>query len=134
MSDVLVVEDQSDAREMLSHYLELCGYSVQRACDGMEAIDVARRDHPNVILMDLMMPRMDGWEATRQLKSDDRTKSIPVVAVSACARVEDRTRAAEVGFDAFIPKPIDLDAVATAVHRAVASDSRPTKPHPYRGA
>src|SRR4051812_31145378 len=73
-ASVLVVDDDRDAREMLSEYLSFCGFVVHRAQDGSEAVEVAVRVRPRVVLMDLMMPRMDGWEATRRLKTDDRTK------------------------------------------------------------
>lgn len=109
---MLIVDDQRDAREMLAEYLAFCGFTVQQARDGFEAIETAVRVHPGLILMDLMMPRLDGWEATRRLKSDARTKDIPVVAVSAHALVDEQQRARQAGCDEFMPKPVDLESLA----------------------
>ena len=114
---VLVVDDDRDAREMLSEYLAFRGFVVHRARDGGEAIDVAVRVHPCVVLMDLMMPRMDGWEAARRLKTDDRTNGIPIVAVSACSRPNDHARARHVRFDDFVPKPVDLEHIVSLINR-----------------
>ncbi len=116
---VLVVDDQPDAREMLAEYLSFCGFTVQQAADGIEAIDAAVRVHPAVILMDLMMPRLDGWQATRRLKADERTKNIPVIAVSALA--DEQQRARQAGCDEFIPKPVDLESLVGFV-RVVLSE------------
>jgi two-component system cell cycle response regulator DivK len=119
-ASVLIVDDDRDAREMLSEYLAFCGFVVYRAQDGGEAIDVAVRVQPGVVLMDLMMPRMDGWEATRRLKTDDRTRGISIVAVSACSHSEDQARARRVGCEHFVPKPIDLEQLACLVNRLLA--------------
>src|SRR3982751_3699131 len=81
---IVVVDDDPDARAMLSEYLAFCGFAVHQAQDGREAIDVAERVRPAVMLMDLMMPRMDGWEAARRLKTAAQTREITIVAVSAC--------------------------------------------------
>jgi two-component system cell cycle response regulator DivK len=120
VTSVLVVDDDRDAREMLSEYLAFCGFVVYRAQDGSEAIDVAVRVRPRVVLMDLMMPRMDGWEATRRLKADDRTSGSRIIAVSACWNDDEQARARRVGCDDFIPKPIDLDQIAHLVKRLLA--------------
>jgi len=120
---VLVVEDQHDAREMLAEYLAFCGFAVHEAQDGFEAFDVAVRKRPDVVLMDLMMPRLDGWEATRRLKADERTKRSSVIAVSAYSQTDERQSARQAGCDAFIPKPYDLEQLAEAVRNAVRADS-----------
>jgi CheY-like chemotaxis protein len=114
---VLVVDDDRDAREMLSEYLAFCGFVVHRAHDGTEAIDVAARVRPCLVLMDLMMPRMDGWEATRRLKTNQRTNGIPIVAVSACSHLNDQAWACGIGFDGLIPKPVDLEHLLRLVSR-----------------
>jgi CheY-like chemotaxis protein len=111
---ILVVDDEVDAREMLSLYFELCGYRVRCAADGAEAIELAWLTHPDLILMDLMMPRMDGWEATRALKANARTRDIPVIALSAGGDEQDSARRA--GCDAFIAKPCDLDELVATVN------------------
>jgi CheY-like chemotaxis protein len=79
---VLVVEDYQDAREMYAAYLQFSGYRVAEATNGLEALDRARELMPDIILMDLALPKMDGWEATRQLKMDEKTRHIPIVALT----------------------------------------------------
>jgi CheY-like chemotaxis protein len=119
---VVVVDDDRDAREMLAEYLAFCGFSVHQAQDGREAIDMAERVRPALMLMDLMMPRMDGWEATRRLKTNASTRDIAIVAVSACTQPGDQDRARSVGCDEFICKPVDLQYLARLVNRLIARD------------
>ena len=114
---VLVVDDSSDGREMLTEYLAFCGFHVAEAENGTEAIEVARRVQPNVILMDLSMPVVDGWEATRQLKADPLTKDIFIIAVTAHAFLPEQESARVAGCDAVIPKPYDLTVLAAALAR-----------------
>ena len=97
---------------MMTLYLEFCGYVVHAASDGLDAIDMAMRVHPRIILMDLMMPLMDGWEATRQLKADARTRDITIVALSARAQGDDDHSTQHAGCDAFLPKPCNLDQLS----------------------
>src|SRR5881409_2770785 len=87
---VLVVDDFADNREMYSEYLSFSGYDVIEARNGKEAVDAAQARLPDIIIMDLSLPVMDGWEATRRLKADDRTRRIPVVALTGHARSEER--------------------------------------------
>jgi two-component system, cell cycle response regulator DivK len=105
---ILVVDDHRDCREMLTEYLTRCGFVVHGAADGLEAIEIAMRIHPPIILMDLLMPRLDGWEATRRLKADARTKDITIIGVSGFSLTDERQIAREAGCDDFIPKPCDL--------------------------
>ena len=102
---ILLVEDFADAREMYRDYLEFSGYRVETASDGREAIDKARAVAPDLILMDLSLPGIDGWEATRILKGDDRTRHITIVALSAHALAPEGQRARDAGCDGFIAKP-----------------------------
>ena len=120
---VLVVEDQHDAREMLAEYLRFCGFAVHGAEDGLQAIAIAIRERPRVILMDLMMPRMDGWEAARRIKSDDRTKASSIIAVSAHSHRDEQHRAKLAGCDEFVPKPYDLERLAKLVRERLQADS-----------
>ena len=106
---ILLVEDNQMNRDMLSRRLVRRGYEVVMAEDGRAALDVALRECPDLILMDMGLPVMDGWEATRRLKADARTASIPVIALTAHAMVDDRMRALEAGCDDFDTKPIDID-------------------------
>src|SRR5262245_5811913 len=102
---VLVVADYPDAREMYSEYLSFSGFDVVEAGNGMEALQRAVDTAPDVILMDLSLPVMDGWEATRRLKADQRTASIPVVALTGHALAGISDGAKEAGCDAFVTKP-----------------------------
>jgi len=112
---VLVVDDQPDAREMLTEFLSSCGFLVHTATDGFDAIGVALRVHPSIILMDLMMPGMDGFEATRRLKADARTQAIPVIALTAHSQTNGREVARAAGCDDLLRKPCDLDQLAQEV-------------------
>lgn len=128
---VLLVDDFPDAREMYSEYLAFSGYRVAEAANGAEALEQAVRIRPSIILMDLSMPVMDGWEATRRLKADPRTRQIPVVALTghALSGTSDEARAA--GCDDFIAKPClpkDLvNKVAALLANASPGGSRPAR-------
>jgi len=102
---VLLVDDFRDAREMYMEYLQFCGYDVVEASNGVEALERAIDAEPDIILMDLSLPVMDGWEATRRLKADERTASIPVVALTGHALAGISEGAKKAGCDAFVTKP-----------------------------
>ncbi len=102
---VLLVDDYPDAREMYAEYLQFSGYDVIEAANGMEALQRALDSAPDIILMDLSLPVMDGWEATRRLKSDERTAPIPVVALTGHALAGISEGAKKAGCDAFVTKP-----------------------------
>lgn len=108
MPKILLVEDNEMNRDMLSRRLERAGYAVVIAVDGEEGIEVARTSAPDLILMDMSLPIMDGWEATRRLKSDQALKHIPVIALTAHAMANDRAKALEAGCDDYDTKPIEL--------------------------
>jgi two-component system cell cycle response regulator DivK len=118
---VLIVDDNVDAREMYAIYLEHAGFRTVEAADGEMALDLARRDRPAVILMDATMPRMDGWEAARRLKADVETKSIPLIMLTAHAFDEHRQRAADVGADGFLAKPVLPDELAVQIRKVLAT-------------
>lgn len=103
--NILLVEDYDDAREMYRDYLEFSGFSVHTARDGHEALVKARSLMPDLILMDLSMPGLDGWEATRLLKADPATSGLVIVALSAHALAAEGERARQAGCDGFIAKP-----------------------------
>jgi CheY-like chemotaxis protein len=110
---VLLVEDFEDAREMYRDYLEFSGFQVETARDGREAIEKARALRPHLILMDLSLPGVDGWEATRILKDDPQTSDLVIVALSAHALAAEGERARAAGCDGFIAKPcLPTDLVA----------------------
>jgi CheY-like chemotaxis protein len=116
---ILVVDDSADGREILVEYLAFREFQVAEAADGVEAIDVARRMQPHIILMDLSMRGVDGWEATRRLKSDPLTKHIIVIAVTAHAFPSEHESARLAGCDGVIPKPYDLVMLADALERVI---------------
>ena len=117
MARILVVEDDVIHREMVSRYLELAGYQVIAAGDGKQAVALSRSESPDLILMDLSLPRMDGWEATRRLKADAATARIPVIVLSAHAMNGDEDRARAAGCDDFLTKPIDETVLFQTIAR-----------------
>jgi two-component system, cell cycle response regulator DivK len=112
---ILVVEDDAGAREMLEQYLTLCGFRVHTATDGVQAIDIAYRVHPDIILMDLALPRMHGLDATRALKAKPETKDIVIIAFSAFSRDITSDLVRKAGCDDFIEKPIEIDSLRDVV-------------------
>ncbi|HKH92315.1 MAG TPA: response regulator [Gemmatimonadaceae bacterium] len=114
---LLLVEDNEDNRIIYSTVLRHLGYRVIEAQDGVEAVELARTVQPDLILMDISIPRMDGWEATRILRRDSRTSAIPIIALTAHALADDRERAAEVGFSSYLAKPIEPRVVVAEVRR-----------------
>lgn len=106
---ILLVEDNAMNRDMLSRRLQRKGFEVATAVDGVDGLTRARADLPALILMDLSLPRMDGWEAIRQLKADATTRAIPVIALTAHAMSTDRDRAFAAGCDDFDTKPVELE-------------------------
>jgi CheY-like chemotaxis protein len=108
MPKILLVEDNEMNRDMLSRRLVRNGFEVVIAVDGQQGLAMATSESPDVILMDMSLPVMDGWEATRRVKADPTTKSIPVIALTANALVEDRERAMAAGCDDFDTKPVEL--------------------------
>jgi len=108
MLKILLVEDNEMNRDMLSRRLERKGYSVVIAIDGQAGINMATSESPDLILMDLSLPIIDGWEATRQIKANPATQSIPVIALTAHAMAGDEQKALEAGCDDYDTKPVDL--------------------------
>jgi len=114
---ILVVDDYQDAREMYAEYLQFSGFRVAEARNGNEAVEQAFALKPDLILMDLQMPRMDGWEATRRLKADDSTKHIPIVALTGHALAGASEGAKRAGCDSFVTKPCLPDDLVVEVKR-----------------
>ncbi|HKP51957.1 MAG TPA: response regulator [Chloroflexia bacterium] len=115
---VLIVEDEVDNREIMRAVVEeLLGYKAVLANDGIGAIEAATTHQPSVILMDLMMPTLDGYEATRRIKTNPLTSHIPVIAITALGRPTDRQRAVEEGADAYVSKPFDIDTLVAVIER-----------------
>jgi len=108
MPKILLVEDNEMNRDMLSRRLTRNGFEVVIAVDGQQGVALATSENPDVILMDMSLPVMDGWEATRRVKGDPATRAIPVIALTANALVEDREKAMAAGCDDFDTKPVEL--------------------------
>ena len=114
---ILVVDDYQDAREMYAEYLQFSGFRVAEAKNGNEAVEKAFALKPDLILMDLSLPGMDGWEATRRLKADDATRHIPVVALTGHALAGASEGAKKAGCDSFVTKPCLPDDLVVEVRR-----------------
>ncbi len=108
MAKILLVEDNDNNRDMLSRRLQRRGYDVVPAVDGGEAVARAGADLPDLILMDMQLPVLDGWEATRRIKADPRTQAIPVIGLTAFAMAGDREKGLDAGCDDYDTKPIDF--------------------------
>jgi CheY-like chemotaxis protein len=108
MARILVIEDNEMNRDMLTRRLIRKGYDVISAVDGEEGLRVATAEQPDLILMDMSLPVMSGWDATRELKSRPETRAIPIIALTAHAMTEDRDRALAVGCDDYDTKPVDM--------------------------
>jgi two-component system cell cycle response regulator DivK len=109
MWKLLIIEDNETNRDLLSRRLQRRGYEIILAIDGQQGVEMARSETPNLILMDMALPVVDGWEATRRLKSIPQTRSIPIIALSAHAMAGDREKALQAGCDDYDTKPIELD-------------------------
>ena len=114
---VLLVEDNEDNRIIYSTVLRHTGYEVVEALDGVQAVALARSVHPDLILMDISLPEIDGWEATKILRQDPLTRDIPIIALTAHALADDRERANAMGFASYLAKPIEPRAVVAEVRR-----------------
>ncbi|HZI66526.1 MAG TPA: response regulator [Thermoanaerobaculia bacterium] len=115
MAKILLVEDNEMNRDMLSRRLVKRGYEVLIAVEGEQGVALARTDSPDLVLMDMSLPVLDGWEATRRLKSDPATRQIPIIALTAHAMAGDREKAREAGCDDFDTKPVELPRLLSKI-------------------
>jgi CheY-like chemotaxis protein len=120
---VLLVEDNEMNRDMLSRRLIKKGYTVTIAVDGLEAVARASSDGPDLILMDMSLPEIDGWEATRRIKAEPNTRDIPIIALTAHAMSGDREKAIEAGCDEFDTKPVDMKRLLEKMSAILATGS-----------
>ncbi len=125
MPRILYVEDNDDNIYMLQRRLQKHGFEVVVARDGAAGVDLARECRPDLILMDLGLPVLDGWEATRVLKGDPATRAIPVIALSAHAMAGDRTQALEAGCNDYDLKPVDLPRLLGKIRRLIGGEAGP---------
>jgi len=123
MAKILLVEDNEMNRDMLSRRLQRRGFDVVIAVDGQEGLDMARSESPDLILMDMSLPVLDGWEATRQLKADPTTQAIPVIALTAHAMAGDREKTLEAGCQDYDTKPIELPRLLGKINALLGGES-----------
>ena len=121
MTKVLLVEDNEMNRDMLSRRLTRRGFDVVFALDGKQGVALVRSEKPDIILMDMSLPVMDGWEATRCVKADDATRSVPVIGLTAHAMSGDREKAIEAGCDDYDTKPVELDRLIGKIERLIGT-------------
>jgi CheY-like chemotaxis protein len=121
MTKILLVEDNEMNRDMLSRRLIRRGFQVVFAMDGQQGVDLARSERPDIILMDMSLPGIDGWEATRRLKADDATRGLPVIGLTAHAMSGDREKAIEAGCDDYDTKPVELDRLIGKIKRLLGT-------------
>jgi two-component system, cell cycle response regulator DivK len=115
MAKILIVEDNEMNLDMLTRRLSRRGYDIVSAIDGVEGLQLASYEHPDLILMDMSLPKMDGWEATRHLKANEETAGIPVIALTAHAMVGDREKAIQAGCDDYDTKPVELSRLLSKI-------------------
>jgi CheY-like chemotaxis protein len=123
MPKILLVEDNEMNRDMLSRRLQRKGYAVVMAHDGEQALVLAGSEDPDLILMDISLPKMDGWEVTRRLKNNSQTRDIPVIALTAHALSTDRQKAFEIGCDDYDTKPVEFGRLSEKIEHLLVEKS-----------
>ena len=121
MGKVLLIEDNEMDRDMLSRRLIRRGFQVVFAMDGQQGVDLARSERPDIILMDMSLPVIDGWEATRRVKADDSTRGVPVIGLTAHVMPGDREKAIEAGCDDYDTKPVEFDRLIGKMERLLGT-------------
>jgi len=116
-SKILVADDNTASRELIREVLEMSGYEVVEASDGADAVSRARENAPDLLLVDIQMPNLDGYGVLRELRADPGTSGLPVVALTAFAMQGDRERALDAGFDGYISKPVEIAALRREIKR-----------------
>ena len=125
MAKILIVEDNEMNRDMLSRRLIRRGYQIVMAVDGAEGIATAKAENPDLVLMDMSLPVVDGWEATRRLKTEPLTRSIPVIGLTAHAMAGDREKVIAAGCDDYDTKPVELPRLLQKIEALLRSDGKP---------
>jgi two-component system, cell cycle response regulator DivK len=121
MAKILVVEDNEINRDMMVRRLQRRGYTIVTAVDGQQGIDMTQSETPDIVLMDMSLPIVDGWEATRQIKSNPSVRHIPVVGLTAHAMVGDRDKAINAGCDDYATKPVEFEKLVELINRLIAA-------------
>jgi CheY-like chemotaxis protein len=122
VAKILIVEDDEMLMDLMQQTLELSDHTIHSAANGVQALAKAAAEPPDVILMDIGMPIMDGYEATRRLKADERTRRIPIIALTAHASAIDRKQALDAGADEYEPKPVDFERLAGKIQTLLNRD------------
>jgi CheY-like chemotaxis protein len=125
MAKLLLVEDNEMSRDMLSRRLARRGYEVAVAVDGAQGVEMARTERPDLVLMDLSLPVIDGWEATRRIKAGEETRHLPVIGLTAHAMASDREKALDAGCDDYDTKPIELERLLQKVEALIQGAGKP---------
>ena len=123
MSRILLVEDNEMNRDMLARRLSRRGFEVLLAVDGREGVDLAAAEQPDLVLLDLSLPVLDGWSAARELKAQDRTRGMPIIALTAHAMAGDREKALEAGCDDYDTKPVELERLLSKIKALLGGPS-----------
>ena len=123
MKKILLIEDNEMNRDMLARRLQKRGFDMLLAEDGLAGVDLAQKQKPDLILMDMSLPKLDGWEASKQLKADPQTAGIPIIALTAHAMAEDREKALGAGCDEFETKPVDLASLLAKMETLLGKPS-----------
>jgi CheY-like chemotaxis protein len=126
MKKILIAEDRPSSRELIRTVLEGCGYSVSEASDGRQAVEVAKRENPDLLIVDLQMPALDGLGVLAELRRDERFADVPIVALTASAMQGDRERALEAGFTEYITKPVNLRFLREEITRLLSTRATPS--------
>lgn len=121
MKTILIADDKAESRELIRMVLESCGYAIREACDGIEALRYAQESNPDLLILDLHMPGIDGFGVLIELRRDGRFASTPIMALTASAMQGDRERAVAMGFDSYLSKPIPLSSLRNEVERLLAA-------------
>jgi two-component system cell cycle response regulator DivK len=121
MAKILVVEDNEINRDMVVRRLQRRGFTMVTAVDGQQGVDMTRSEKPDLILMDMSLPVLDGWEATRQIKSDPDIKHIPIIGLTAHAMVGDRENALKAGCDDYATKPVEFEKLVELINRLISA-------------
>lgn len=130
---VLIVDDEPDNLELVAVYFNFVGANIRTAHDGQEGLEALSAFHPDLILLDLSMPHMDGWEMKAALRANPMTRDIPTIALTAHAMQTDKDRVREAGFDGYISKPISLPTLMVDLHKALSNFSV-TQEHAHASA
>ena len=120
---ILLIEDTREVVMMLVDYLEMAGYKVVTAQDGIDGLEQAKLTPPDLILMDIQMPRMDGFETTQKLRSDPMFRDIPIIALTALAMPNDRQRCLDAGMDEYMSKPVNLKALTKTIQKLLSPEA-----------